>query len=105
MQVQPNYRYYRLWHIWLCFVQSIWFRLVIRLAVYGDEQQFSTRKDKYQADIETTDGLGFVYACLSERQPFYQLNLVEKKLATREKNTTLTLENLNLELIELLQKI
>ena len=44
------------------------------------------RKEKYNADAETSDGLGFVYPCLFEKQSFYHLCFVEKNLSTGEEN-------------------
>lgn len=72
---------------------------------YADVNSFALRRDKYKADCETGDGLGFVYPCLFEKQSFYQLCVTERNLATGEENFNLAKEKLNETLIDILQKI
>lgn len=83
------------------------FKKVVSVTVnqYADVTTFETKREKYKADIETTDGLGFVYPCMYERQPFYQLNAVERNLATSEHDTKKALQQLNETLLDVLQKI
>jgi hypothetical protein len=66
---------------------------------------FLQTKEKYKADVETGDGLAFVYTCLCERQPFYQINVVEKNLVSQEKNVSLALEKLNSAFNLIIEKI
>ena len=83
------------------------FKKVVGVTVnhYADKNTFALRKEKYKADCETGDGLGFVYPCLFEKQSFYQLCVVERNLATGEENYNLAKEKLNETLIDILQKI
>ncbi len=83
------------------------FKKVVSLttAHYGDTATLDARREKYKADIETRDGLSFVYACMYERQPFYQLCCVERNLATGETDTTKALTTLNETLLDILQKL
>lgn len=83
------------------------FKKVVGVTVnhYADKNTFALRKEKYKADCETGDGLGFVYPCLFEKQSFYQLCVVERNLATGEENFNLAKEKMNQTLIDILQKI
>ena len=72
---------------------------------YADTSSYILKRDKYQADVETGDGLGFVFACMYERQPFYQVNSVERNLATDEENIELAKQKLNEHLLDILQKL
>lgn len=72
---------------------------------YADSRSFQMRKDKYQADVETRDGLHFVYACMYERQPFYQIVCVENNLPNQTQDRTLSIQSLNNTLFDILQKI
>ncbi len=83
------------------------FKKVVGVTVnhYADKNTFALRKEKYKADCETGDGLGFVYPCLFEKQSFYQLCVVERNLATGEENFNLAKEKKNQTLIDILQKI
>ena len=83
------------------------FKKVVSVTVnlYADAETFAYRKEKYKADIETGDGLGFVYACMYERQPFYQLNGVERNLSTKEHDYAKAQKSLNDTLLDILQKL
>lgn len=83
------------------------FKKVVSLTTgtYGEPTGYETRRDKYKADIETRDGLSFVYACMYERQPFYQLCCVERNLATGDTDGAKALEHLNNTLLDILQKL
>lgn len=83
------------------------FKKAVGLTVnnYGDKSSLALRLEKYKADCETGDGLGFVYPCLFEKQNFYHLCVVERNLASGEENFTLALEKLNELLIDLLSKL
>jgi len=83
------------------------FRKVVSVTVnqYADTTDYLRKKEKYKADIETGDGLGFVYPCMYERQPFYQLNAVERNLATGETDFDAARERLNETLFDIIQKL
>jgi hypothetical protein len=83
------------------------FRKVVSVTVnqYADVNTYEAKREKYKADIETGDGLGFVYPCMYERQPFYQLNAVERNLATGEYDFDQAKEKLNETLLDILQKL
>lgn len=49
---------------------------------YANVNTYQLRKEKYKADCETGDGLGFVYSCLFEKQSFYQLCFIERNLVS-----------------------
>lgn len=72
---------------------------------YGNSATFSLRAERYKADCETGDALGFVYPCLYERQAFYHLCVVEKNLSTQHSDATLALQRRQQLLQELLQKL
>lgn len=73
------------------------FRKVVGVTVgrYADNTRVELHTDKYKADVETIDGLGFVYPCLFERQNFYHLCVVEKNLAGREADFAKAKQELN----------
>lgn len=83
------------------------FKKVVSLTTgtYGEATHVDARREKYKADIETRDGLSFVYACMYERQPFYQLCCVERNLVTGEADTARALKTLNETLLDILQKL
>ena len=60
---------------------------------------------KYKTDVLTMNGIGFVYNCMFERQPFYQISVVKKNIATDTADKDLAIEQLNLNLIEILKYI
>lgn len=72
---------------------------------YADKSQLAQRLDKYRTDCETTDGLGFTYTCLYEKQSFYHLCFTERNLVNGEENYPLALEVLNNTLKELVGKL
>lgn len=72
---------------------------------YGNANAVQLRKDKYKADCETGEGLGFVYPCLFEKQLFYQLCVIERNLVTGEENFNLAKQKLNETLSEIIQKL
>lgn len=83
------------------------YRKVVSVTVnnYADSAACKLRIDKYKADIETMDGLGFVYTCLSERQPFYQLCVAARNLSTGRHDSLLATQQLNVQLVDILQKL
>ncbi len=83
------------------------FKKVVGVTVnnYSDKETFLLCKEKYKADCETGDGLGFVYPCLFEKQSFYQLCVIERNLATGEENFEEAKQVLNTTLIDLLSKL
>jgi hypothetical protein len=72
---------------------------------YADTSHVQMRRDKYKAECETGDGLGFVYPCLAEKQLFYQLCVVERNIATGAENFNLAGQILNETLTKLIQKL
>ncbi len=72
---------------------------------YADKSSLAMRLEKYKADCETIDGVGFVYTCLFEKQSFYHLAFVERNLATDDENFHLAQAKLNENLTEVLQKL
>jgi hypothetical protein len=83
------------------------FKKVVSVTVnqYADVTTYEAKREKYKADIETGDGLGFVYACMYERQPFYQINCVERNLATGTYDHESAKTKLNDTLLDILQKL
>jgi hypothetical protein len=83
------------------------FKKVVSVTVnhYADIHNYEAKRDKYKADIETMDGLGFVYPCMYERQPFYQLNAIERNLATGQYDREKAQVSLNDTLFDILQKL
>ena len=70
---------------------------------YADTKTYLLRKDKYKADCETGDGLGFAYPCLFEKQTFYHLAFVERNMSTGESDFAKATEVMNETLIDLLK--
>jgi hypothetical protein len=60
---------------------------------------------KYALDTITSNGVGFAYPCMFERQPFYQVNVVKRNLASGEADEELAQKVINEVLIDILQKI
>ena len=83
------------------------FKKVVGVTVnnYADKNTFLLRKEKYKADCETGDGLGFVYTCLFEKQSFYQLCVIERNLAIGEENFEEAKQVMRATLIDLLSKL
>jgi hypothetical protein len=83
------------------------FKKVLGISVshFSDTGSYAIRREKYKADCETTDGVGFSYVCLYEKQLFYHLCIVEKNLETGAQNSSLAAQNLNEVLVDLLQKL
>jgi len=83
------------------------FKKAVGLTVnhYADINSVTIRRDKYKADCETGDGLGFVYPCLYEKQSFYQLCVIERNLVTGEEDIPLARQKMNETLIDLLNKL
>jgi hypothetical protein len=83
------------------------FKKVVGVSVnhYANASAVRERKDKYRADCETGDGVGFVYPCLFEKQLFYQLCVIERNLVTGQENFNLAKQKLNETLTDLIQKL
>lgn len=69
---------------------------------YADKSRFQQRQEKYKADVETGDGLGFAYTCLFEKQNFYHLCVTERNLITGEADVTKAQQVMNSTLNELI---
>jgi hypothetical protein len=72
---------------------------------FGNTEAVQFRVEKYKADCETTDGMGFVYACLFEKQVFYHLCTTANNLATGESDKSLARQKLNETLIDITAKL
>lgn len=83
------------------------YRKVVGVTVntFGASALAEQRRQLYKADVESTNGLGFVYPCLYERQPFYHVLTIQENLATGAVAEQGAKEQLNLYLIEILQRI
>lgn len=83
------------------------FKKVVGVTVnnYADKNNLDLRKEKYKAECETGDGLGFVYPCLYEKQSFYQLCVTERNLATGLHNVETALKVMNETIIDLIHKL
>ncbi len=82
-------------------------RKVVSATVNRSErmQDVSSLREQYKADTETQNGIGFVYSCMFERQPFYQINVVERNIITHEFDHELAKKSLNETLISILAVI
>lgn len=72
---------------------------------YANADTYKTRLEKYSADVETGDGVGFVYPCLFEKQSFYRIVCVERNLATGEANYNTASQSINSFLAEVIAKL
>lgn len=70
---------------------------------YADKAKMELYSDKYKADAETGDGLGFVYPCLYEKQNFYHLCIIERNLLTDDEDLNQAREVLNQTLGEIIR--
>jgi hypothetical protein len=62
-------------------------------------------QSRYALDTITAEGIGFVYPCMFERQPFYQVNVVKSNLVNGQTDEELAQKVINEVLIDILQKI
>jgi hypothetical protein len=83
------------------------FKKVVGVSVnhYADKNSVQRRREKYKADCETGDGLGFVYPCLFEKQSFYHLCVIERNLVTGAEEPHKAKKAVNETLIDLLGKL
>lgn len=83
------------------------FKKVVGVSVshYADKSNYEVRRDKYKAECETIENLGFVYTCLYEKQNYYSLCVIERSLATNADNSKLAAAELNKTLIYLIEKL
>ena len=83
------------------------FKKVVGLTVnhYGDARAVTWRREKYKADCETVDGVGFAYTCLFEKQLHYHLCVIERNLVTGQENFNLAKQKMNETLLDLIQKL
>lgn len=63
------------------------------------------RKEDFNIHVETSNGLGCAYACLFQKQPFYQLRTVDFILPSKEMDKERALASLSEKAIELIIKI
>jgi len=83
------------------------FKKVVGVSVnhYANKGTYQLRKEKYKADCETGDGIGFVYPCLYEKQSFYQLCVIERCLVNDTEDFALATKVMCETLIDLVQKL
>lgn len=83
------------------------FKKVVGLTVnhLADTNRYLLKKEKYLAECETADGLGFAYTCLYEKQSYYSLCIVHRNLATGEENIDIAQQKLTDTLTDLLKKL
>lgn len=83
------------------------FKKVVGVSVshYADKANYEARRDKYKAECETIENLGFAYTCLYEKQNYYSLCVIERSLATNTENSVLAAGELNRTLIDLIEKL
>lgn len=77
----------------------------VTVNTFGASALAEQRRQQYKAEVESTNGLGFVYPCLYERQPFYHVLTIQENLATGAVAEHGAKELLNHYLIEILQRI
>jgi hypothetical protein len=82
------------------------FKKVVGLTVnrQAETAEILFRKEHYKAEVETSDGLAFVYTCLAEKQTYYHLAVVNRNLAIDAKQENVNEAALHL-LIDLIQKL
>lgn len=76
--------------------------------VSGSKNQIEFRKDKFNADIETTEGAAAAYVSFKEKVNFLQIRAISNKIEERNKDNwdiKLAADNLADELFRILEKI
>jgi futalosine hydrolase len=61
----------------------------------GNTETLALKLKLFPIHIESSNGLGFQYACLHEGMPFYQLRAIEENLLDSTNNKELASDNLN----------
>lgn len=83
------------------------FKKVVGLTVNHIRNKFDwqLKQEKYKADCETSNGLGFCYTCLSEKQSYYHLTFIEHNMVSGDSDQSIAMGAMNTQLISLLQKL
>ncbi|MBK8657339.1 MAG: hypothetical protein IPN22_00255 [Bacteroidetes bacterium] len=83
------------------------FKKVVGLTVnhFRNKHDWQLKQEKYKADCETSNGLGFSYTCLAEKQSYYHLTFIEHNMVSGNTDQSLALSAMNTQLISLLQKL
>lgn len=83
------------------------FKKVVSVSVNQKLQESDLKNlaEEFKADTLTYTGIDFVYPCMFERQPFYQIYAVERNLVTSVEDKELAQKVMNETLIDILQKI
>jgi futalosine hydrolase len=68
----------------------------------GNDELLKVKLSKFPIHIETSNGMGFHYACLFENVPFYQLRAIEYNVITKERNQNKALQQLNISLKQII---
>lgn len=71
----------------------------------ANKAMLELRRNMYKVDCETTNALGFTYACLAEKQLHYHLCVVERNLATDFSSSEAAVLRLSQELITIVAKL
>ncbi len=76
--------------------------------VSGSKEQIEFRREKFNPDIESTEGAAIAYICIREKINLLQIRAISNKVEERNKKNwdiPLALDNLGDELIRILKKI
>ncbi len=76
--------------------------------VHGSAESIAKVQRKYQADVESMEGVAFFYACLQMQIPFIQIRAISNYVEPRNKenwNIPLAIDNLNKVVIDVLETL
>ncbi len=76
--------------------------------VSGNKEQIEFRREKFNPDIESTEGAAVAYVCIQEKINFLQIRAISNKVEERNKKNwdiPLALDNLGDELFRILKKV
>ena len=76
--------------------------------VTGMEETISSVKHRFNPDVETMEGGAFMYACLKENVPFFQIRAISNYVTQRDKsqwNIPLAVKNVNETVLGILEKL
>ena len=76
--------------------------------VSGMEETVSDLKKRFNPDVETMEGGAFMYACLKENVPFFQIRAISNYVTQRDKSTwdiPLAVKNVNETVLGIIEKL
>lgn len=76
--------------------------------VHGNEKSINETINRFHPDTESMEGAAFLYACLSEKVPCFQIRAISNYVERRNKeawNIPLAIENLNKKAIEIMERL